>query len=76
MVKIRLTRVGNSNKRKFRIVVADEQRAATGRFIEVLGNLDQTVKPHALTLNKEKYEAWIAKGAQPTASVYKLANQI
>lgn len=75
MVKIRLSRVGSSNKRKYRIVVADEQRARNGRFLEVLGTLDETVKPKAIVLNKEKYQDWIAKGAQPTEAVYELVSK-
>ncbi len=75
MVKIRLSRVGSANQRKYRIIVADEQRARNGRFLEVIGTLDETVKPKAVVLNKEKYDSWIAKGAQPTETVYKLANQ-
>lgn len=72
MVKIRLARVGSRNQRKYRIIAATEQRAATGRFLEVLGTLDQTVKPAVMVLDKTKYEAWLAKGAQPTPTVFKL----
>lgn len=75
MVKIRLARVGRSNQKKYRIVVADEQSAAGGKFLEIIGTLDQTLKPSVLNLNKERYQAWIAKGAQPTVSVYKLAGE-
>lgn len=75
MVKIRLARVGSSNRRKYRIIVADEQRAQNGRFLEVLGTLDLTVKPKALVLNKEKYQDWLSKGAQPTAAVFELLNE-
>ncbi len=72
MVKIRLARVGTSNRPKFRIVVADKQRAAQGKFLEIIGELDKTVKPHALTLKKERYEHWLKSGAQPSETVYKL----
>ena len=75
MVKIRLSRVGGTNQRKYRIIVADEQRARNGRFLEVLGTLDETVKPKEIVLNKEKYDFWISKGAQPTETVFKLASQ-
>lgn len=76
MVKIRLARVGNTNKRKYRIVVADEQKAATSKFLEVIGTFDQTVKPSLINLDKDKYESWLSKGAQPTPTVYKLASSI
>lgn len=75
MVKIRLSRVGGSNQRKFRIVVADSQKAAQGRFLEVLGTLDQTVKPQNLVLNREKYQAWLGKGAKPSETVFKLVTE-
>ncbi len=75
MVKIRLSRVGSTNQRKYRIIVADQQRARNGRFLEVIGTLDETVKPRTVVLNKEKYDFWISKGAQPTETVFKLANQ-
>lgn len=76
MVKIRLAKVGSTNQRKYRIVIADEQAASQGRFIEVIGTVDQTKKPSIVSLNKEKYETWISQGAQPTPTVYKLANEI
>ena len=72
MVKIRLSRVGSRNQRKYRIIAADESRAATGRFLEVLGTLDQTVKPAVMILDKAKYDTWLGKGAQPTPTVFKL----
>lgn len=74
MVKIRLSRIGSRNQPKYRIIVADEQRARNGRFLEVIGTLDETTKPEAVVLNKERYDFWIQKGAQPTQTVYKLAN--
>lgn len=75
MVKIRLTRVGSKNQPKFRIVVADEQFKRDGRFLEILGHYDTTTNPANIELNKERYNYWLEKGAQPTEAVYHLAKR-
>ncbi len=72
MVKIRLARVGTTNKGKYRIVVAHEQSPRDGAFIEIIGNWDPTVKGSKPQLEKERYDHWISVGAQPSEALLKL----
>ena len=74
-LKIRLARWGAKKRPVYRVVVADARAPRDGRFIENLGTYDPLkAKDDAtrLTLNGEKAQAWIAKGAQPTDRVVRL----
>lgn len=70
MVVIRLARVGRHKYAVYRIVAADKKRAATGKFLEVLG----TYNPHTkeITLNKESVEKYMSNGAQASDRVLRL----
>jgi small subunit ribosomal protein S16 len=71
-LKIRLTRAGAKKRPYYRIVVADARSPRDGRFIEKVGTYDP-MKPkedgNRVTLEIEKIQAWLAKGAQPTDRV-------
>ena len=71
-LKIRLTRAGAKKRPYYRIVVADARAPRDGRFIEKVGTYDP-MKPkedgNRVTLEIEKIQAWLAKGAQPTDRV-------
>lgn len=70
MLVIRLARGGRSKYPVYRVVAAESSRAATGKFIEVLG----TYNPHTkeVSLQKEAIEKRLSHGAQPSNSVVKL----
>ncbi|GEO16533.1 30S ribosomal protein S16 [Microvirga aerophila] len=71
-LKIRLTRGGAKKRPYYRIVVADARSPRDGRFIEKVGTYDP-MKPKddatRVTLETDKIQAWLAKGAQPTDRV-------
>jgi small subunit ribosomal protein S16 len=71
-LKIRLTRGGAKKRPYYRIVVADARAPRDGRFIEKVGTYDP-MKPKddatRVTLETDKIQAWLAKGAQPTDRV-------
>ncbi|HZH50415.1 MAG TPA: 30S ribosomal protein S16 [Microvirga sp.] len=71
-LKIRLTRAGAKKRPYYRIVVADSRSPRDGRFIEKVGTYDP-MKPKddaaRVTLETDKIQAWLAKGAQPTDRV-------
>lgn len=71
-VKIRLRRMGARNNPFYRVVVADSRSPRDGRFIEELGYYDPKSDPAVISINKEKAEEWIKKGAQPTETVKRL----
>lgn len=71
-LKIRLTRGGAKKRPYYRIVVADSRAPRDGRFIEKIGTYDPMKKkddPARISLETEKVQAWLAKGAQPTDRV-------
>jgi small subunit ribosomal protein S16 len=72
LVKIRLRRVGAKGQPSYRIVVADSRSPRDGRFIEIIGHYNPRTEPSQITIDREKALAWMAKGAQPTDSVYSL----
>lgn len=74
MVVIRLSRGGAKKRPFYHIVVADKQRSRDGRFIEQLGYFNPIAsgKEIRLSLDVERAEQWIAKGAQASDRVKNL----
>ncbi len=71
MLMIRFQRIGRTNDPAFRIVLLEKERAAkAGNIVELLGTYNPRSK--ALTLDEARVKAWIAKGAQPTDSIWNL----
>jgi small subunit ribosomal protein S16 len=68
-VKIRMKRVGTKNTPVFRIVVADSRSPRDGRFIEELGTYQPLKKGNNYTLDLERANYWVSKGAQPSDTV-------
>ena len=71
-LKIRLARGGAKKRAYYRIVVADSRSPRDGRFIDRVGAYDPLKKkddPSRVTLDTEKVQAWLKKGAQPTDRV-------
>lgn len=71
-VHIRLRRTGTTRKPAYRVVVADSRAARDGKFIEVIGHYNPLTDPPTLKIEVEKAQAWIKKGAQPSATVKSL----
>lgn len=77
MVVIRLTRVGSKHKPMYRVAVADSRRARGGRCIEVVGNYNPIPlgKAQELSLDMDKINFWISKGAQLSNRVKSLVKK-
>ena len=75
-VVLRLMRAGAKKRPFYRIVAADSRRQRDGRFIEILGHYNPIATPHTLVVEKERAEAWIANGAQPSEQVASLLRTI
>lgn len=68
MLVIRMQRTGRKGHAQFRIVVQDSRRTpSSGRVVALLGSYN----PHAkeVVLNKEKAQAYLDNGAQPSERV-------
>lgn len=72
MVVIRLRREGTKNRPFYRVVAADQRFKRDGRFIESLGTYDPAIEDGGVTLDVEKTQSWIVKGAQPSPTVKSL----
>jgi small subunit ribosomal protein S16 len=68
-VKIRMKRVGTKNTPVYRIVVADGRSPRDGKFIEEIGTYQPLKKDATFTLNLERANYWVSKGAQPSDTV-------
>jgi small subunit ribosomal protein S16 len=71
-VSIRLRREGTKNSPYYRVVVADRRSPRDGKFIEIVGAYDPKKPGHNSTLNIDRVEYWISKGAQPSDTVRSL----
>jgi small subunit ribosomal protein S16 len=71
-VRIRLTRLGRKKKPFYRIIVADSENKRDGKFLDIVGTYDPLQNPAAITINNEKLQEWIGKGALPTTTVKSL----
>ena len=71
-VAIRLRREGSSKRPRYRVVVADSRAPRDGRFIEIIGHYNPVTDPPQVTIDRERAQAWIAKGAQASNTVKKL----
>ena len=71
-VRIRLTRLGKKKKPYYRIIVADSESKRDGKFLDVVGTYDPLQDPAAITINNDKLQEWIGKGALPTTTVKSL----
>ncbi|MFA5320086.1 MAG: 30S ribosomal protein S16 [Candidatus Omnitrophota bacterium] len=71
-VRIRLKRIGKNVKGRayYRIVVLDETRSRDGRSIEEIGSYDPFKATSTIKL--ERYDYWVSKGGQPSATVKSL----
>lgn len=66
---IRLTRTGKKGERKFRVVVKEKRSKRDGGFIDMLGWYQKTKDNSKKQINMERFNYWVSKGAQPSATV-------
>jgi len=71
-VRIRLTRLGRKKKPFYRIVVADSESPRDGKFLDIVGTYDPIQDPAAISINNDKLQDWLGKGALPTTTVASL----
>jgi small subunit ribosomal protein S16 len=70
--RIRLTRVGSKKNPIYRVVVADGRSPRDGRFIEIVGRYNPQTDPSTISLDADRIQEWIGKGAQPSDAVKRL----
>lgn len=69
MLVIRLSRVGAKKRPHYRIVVLEKNQARDGTYLEVLGTYNPLAKPAEIKLDRDRYDHWLSKGAQPSETM-------
>ncbi|MGJ8655316.1 MAG: 30S ribosomal protein S16 [Akkermansiaceae bacterium] len=69
MVALRLSRQGTKDRPYYKIVAVDSRKRRDGRPIEQLGTYNPMVEGVNYTIDLEKSEQWLSKGAQPSDTV-------
>ncbi len=77
-LSIRLARAGARKRPFYRVVIADKRMPRDGRFIEKIGHYNPLLeeKTKRVTLDGERAQHWIARGAQPSRRVALFLHQI
>ena len=73
-VMIRLQKAGKrANKRyNYRIVAISRAAARQARRLDIIGYYDPAKKPTVISINHEKLDGWVKKGAQMSDTVKSL----
>lgn len=73
---IRLKRFGTKKRPYYRVVVIDSQAARDSRSIEEVGQYHPLAEEgKQVVLQEDRIREWIAKGAQPSATVKRILNK-
>ena len=77
-VRIRLQRAGKpANKRhNYRVVAISRSKSRDARHLELLGYYDPDKKPASISIDQEKLDKWIKKGAGMSATVKSLVKEL
>jgi len=70
MLAIKFKRIGKKDQASYRVVIAEKRSKLNGKFVEDIGWFNPHT--HASQIVGERVRYWIARGAQPTDSVYNL----
>ena len=76
-VKLRLKRIGRTNRPFYRLSAMESRRPRDGRVLEELGVYDpaNTTKGDQVKFNAERIKYWLSVGAVPTETVASLLKQ-
>jgi small subunit ribosomal protein S16 len=64
--------VGSKKNPIWRVVVSDQRSPRDGRFIETIGHYNPQTEPSTISIDEERLQHWVARGAQPTNTVKQL----
>jgi small subunit ribosomal protein S16 len=69
-------RAGAKKRPFYRMVAADSRRQRDGRFLEILGHYNPLAQPYELVVHKDRVQAWLSKGAQPSEQAASLLRSL
>lgn len=75
MLKIRLRRMGSTNKAFYRLIVSDSRKATFGRALEELGTYDPRQDPPRVQLDRPRIDYWVSQGAGLSDTVRNLVDR-
>lgn len=75
-VKIRMRQQGRKNRQTFRLVVTDIRNPRDGKYVETLGSYDPHKKESNITVNTERLNYWLSKGATLSESAERLVKNV
>lgn len=77
-VRIRLQRSGKaSNKHyNYRVVAMSRAEGRDGRHLDLLGYYEPSKKPAVVSIDKDKLDKWLQKGAQMSSTVRSLLKNL
>jgi len=77
MLRIRLRKISSTSKKRYnyRIVVLDGSRPRDSKSLDQIGTYAPTAKTVQVKVDKEKYDRWMKKGAQPSDTVRSLVKK-
>jgi small subunit ribosomal protein S16 len=72
MLKIRLRRMGATNKAFYRLIVSDSRKATTSAALEEVGTYDPRQNPPRIVIDRPRIDYWVGQGALLSDSVKQL----
>lgn len=75
MLKIRLRRMGATNRPFYRVVVSDSRLTPKGAAIEEIGTYDPRQNPPQVQIDKSRVDFWVSNGALLSDTVRQLVGR-
>lgn len=72
MLRIRLARKGSKKRPLYRVVVSDSSAGRGGNIVENVGTYEPKPAEAKVSLDRERIDYWISKGASATDTVKSL----
>ncbi|MEL7058968.1 MAG: 30S ribosomal protein S16 [Acidobacteriota bacterium] len=76
MLTIRLRRMGSRHRPFYRVVVSDSRRTPRASALDEIGHYDPRRQPAALSLDLERFDHWVERGAKPSDTVARLSKKV
>lgn len=75
MLKIRLRRMGATNRPYYRVVVSDSRLTPKGTALEEIGTYDPRQDPPQVRIDKARVDYWVSNGALLSDTVRQLVGR-
>lgn len=67
--------MGAKKRPYYRIIVTERESKRDGRFVEIVGHYDPIAKGDKVKIDRERYDYWVGRGAQPSETVRRCVRQ-